>query len=220
MENHQLDAPDVEELEKIEQIPDHSELSSLYFKPGQQWKGEILSKEERDKKKQQEKDEMSFGMRPKFWQVGLLAPLPFIALAFCLTVNYLLINVVPIMFLLFPMIIVYMLWIVFLIYIFRTLSAMFYRNALRAGPFLLVLYVFLFLSLQIVFLSGPTFSLDHQVLIPVAVLSASSLVLSVVFSFIQLYMWTTPRMNGGSKVAVIGGMVLILGSILAAIVLV
>ena len=138
---HQLDAPDNDSLRTIEQVQDRSSLSSIYPQAGKQWEGDLVSTEERERRRQEKEDTMSFGIRKLSWKVGLLAPLPFVLLSIFLALSAFGIAKTNIDIMVIPMIIVFIAWVGISFTIFKRIFAIFYQHALRAGPFLLILFV-------------------------------------------------------------------------------
>ena len=209
---HTLDAPDNEELKTIEQVADHSDISTVYRQAKQQWSGEILSSEERELKRKREEDTMSFGIRKKFLYIGIMAPMPFIVLAFLIAANLSLIGKVDTVILAIPLVAAYIIWLVLSYNILKNLFQLFYKNALNAGPFLFILYAILLLSIQTIKISSSPIH-NYQLVTSLAIISVVELILSIALSYFLLVIWTTPKIGGGIKVIFIASITLLLGFI-------
>lgn len=193
-----MDAPDNESLRTIEQVSDHSELSAIYRRPGTQWDGEIVSAEERERRRKHHEETMSFGIRSKFWVVGILAPLPIIIFALLGSAALAYITEKNVSYFIIPGLIVFSLFIAFTISAIRKVFDLFYKNALRAGPFLFVLFTVLLLSIQILYILATP--LHHQeILRAITYVGLAELVWSTVICSVLLILWTTPKISGGGK---------------------
>lgn len=200
---HKLDAPNNESLRSIEQVSDHSELSTLYRSAGKQWTGEVVSHEERERRLQHEQDTRTFGIRKQFWTVGLLAPLPLVLLSLILGAAFTIVNENNVAYYVIPMLIVSGIWAALSFNIIRRIFELFYQHGLRAGPFLIVLLTFLGLSIQIIYvLTMPLHG--QQLLSSVMMICAIELLWSIIITYALLLIWTTPTISGGVKVAIIG----------------
>ena len=81
--DHRLDAPDNESLSGIEQISDHSDLTTIYPHAHLDWeKDELISRDEREKRRDDERLRVSLSLRKWFLPIGLLIPLPFLFMSF------------------------------------------------------------------------------------------------------------------------------------------
>jgi len=199
---HRLEAPHNDSLQSIEQLRDRSELSTVYFRARSQWEGDIVSEDERQRRRKDKEDHMSFGIRKQFWAVGILAPLPLVLLSLLLGVIFTLLGTLDVRMLVIPMMIGFLVWGVISFSIIKKIFALFYKNGLRAGPFLAILLTFLGLSIQIIYVS--TIALhNHQLMSAVLVISALELVWSIVMSYALLLIWTTPAIGGGVKVGIL-----------------
>lgn len=204
-EKHRLDAPNNDSLSGIEQVGDRSGLSTIYPHAGKQWEGDLVSQEERERRRQEKEDGMTLGIRKQSWKVGLLAPLPFVLLSFFVAGSVIGIAHSNIDLMVIPMIIAFIAWVGISFSIFRRIFALFYAHALRAVPFLLLLFVLLGLSIQTVYiLTIPIHS--QQLLSAVALVSVFALLWGMFMSYILLMIWTTPAMNGAVKASVIATM--------------
>ncbi len=208
--HHSLDAPDNEELKNIEQVADHSDASTVYRQAKEQWSGEILSSEERERRRQHTEDTLTFGIRKQFLQIGILAPMPFIFLALLISTNLAIIGRVDMVILAVPLVLSYIIWLVVSFSIMKNLFRIFYKNALTAGPFLFILYAILFLSIQAIKISSSPIH-NYQLFTSVAIVSAVEIVLSIVLSYFLLLIWTTPKISGGIKVIFIITLTVLIG---------
>lgn len=212
-ENHRLDAPDNDSLSQVEQLQDRSELSSIYPHAGKQWEGDLISQEERERRRQHKEDMMSFGIRKHAWKIGLLAPLPLVLLGLFLAGSAKGIALTNINLMVIPMIIVFLIWIAITLNIYKRVFTLFYAHALRAVPFLMISFVIWLLSVQIIYTLTTSIH-NQQPLNAVAIVGAISLLWSMIISYILLLVWTTPRINGAGKVIIIA--VIIFGLLLSA----
>lgn len=215
--NHRLDAPDENELKNIEQVNDRSDLTTLYRQAKNPWDGELVSQDERERRRIAKEETLSFGIRKQFLTVGLLSPLPFV-MAFLVIVLILLITTemnVPM--LVVPGIFVFLIWAGLSFYIFRKIFALFYANALQAGPFLVVLFAMLAPSAYILYIvSAPLHS--YTPMTASIITSSFTLLWSAILSYFLLLIWTTPKLNGNVKFGLVcitallllGGAVLLL----------
>lgn len=212
-ENHRLNAPDNDSLSQVEQLQDRSELSSIYPHAGKQWEGDLISQEERERRRQHKEDMMSFGIRKLWWKIGFLAPLPLVLLCLFLAGSAKGIALTNINLMVIPMIIVFLIWIGVTITIYRRIFSTFYTHALQALPFLAILYVLLALSVEILYIL--TIPIHQQVpLTAVLLVGTLTLLWSLVLSPLMLVLWTTPRVSGAVKAIIIAAS--IFGLLLAA----
>lgn len=202
--DHRMDAPDNESLRTIEQLSDHSDLSTIYPHAHNEWEhSDLLSREAREKQREDEKLRISLSLRKQFLPIGFLIPLPFvyISLLTTLTANY--ISIEQLSFLLLPVLIV-MGFTIFLTYRgFKHGYRIFYSHGIKAGPFIFSLILLLLLSINAVFLLTEPLHTGVQG-IDMLIVGASVLTLSIIYSFILVYIWSSPRLTSGKKLALVG----------------
>lgn len=199
---HKLDAPNNESLKHIEQLGDHSELSTIYPRRGKQWDGDIVSAEERNRRRQKSAETLSFGIRRQFWLVGLLTPLPLVILSLFLGVIFAIATEDNLPQLVIPSMLLFFVWMLLLYGIMRKTIEVFYRHSLRAIPYIVTLVIFLALSVQSIYLlSAPIHG--GQLVSSVAIVGAIELAWSVIMSYGLIFLWTTPQLSGNAKMAII-----------------
>ena len=199
---HQLDAPDNDILKNIEQVSDHSELSTLYRKARDQWDGELVSDDEREKRRQNKNDTISFGIRKKALLIGILIPLP-LMLAWLIAaalLTYITDENAPIF--VIPMIFIFLIWGLISFFTYKKVFALFYMNALQAGPFIITIFTFIGFSIPIIFAITEPLHIGLGFMAALLV-NAVVVVWSVLLTFPLLYLWTTPRLSGGFKLSLI-----------------
>ena len=135
--NHQLDAPDNEELKHIEQLSDHSDLSALYRKAKDQWDGELVSDTERERRRQHKHDTIAFGVRKKFITIGFIIPLPLLLVWIIVSVILSMVTEDNAPMFVIPMMFTFLLWGLVSYFSYRKVYAIFYNNTLQAGPFVI-----------------------------------------------------------------------------------
>lgn len=200
--NHRLDAPDNEALKNIEQVADHSELSTLYRKAKDQWDGELVSDEERETRRKNKYDTISFGIREKFLLIGFLIPLPFAMALLVASIVLTLVTEDNASLFVIPMIFTVLFWVICSFFAYKKVAALFYGNALNAVPFITILLLLLALSIPTIYeLTRPIHS---------GVLFTSSLTVigigfiwSIILTIPLLRIWSTPRLSGNAKFGLI-----------------
>lgn len=212
--NHRLEAPDNEALKDIEQVADHSDLSTLYRKAKDQWDGELLTDQEREKRRQNKYDTISFGIRKKFLLIGFLIPLPFFLawLIGSVALNFVTDDNVSMMAI--PAIFVFLAWAMLSFFSYKRLFVLFYDNALNAGLFITVLLTLLGLSAVSIFKLSDSIH-QAQVFESALTVTGFGFVWSVILTIPLLYLWSTPRLSGNAKLGVIALIGLALAGIAA-----
>ncbi len=199
---HKLDAPNNESLKHIEQFGDRSELSTLYPRRGKQWDGDLVSPEERDRRRQKKDETLSFGIRKQFWLVGLLTPLPLVILSLFIGVIFAIATEDNIPQLVIPGMFLFFIWMMLLYGIMRKTNEVFYRHSLRAIPYIVTLVILLALSVQSIYLlTIPLHS--EQLVASLALVGAIELGWSILISYGLIFLWTTPRLSGNTKMSLI-----------------
>lgn len=210
---HRLDAPHNDSLESIEQVGDHSELSALYFNARTEWEGkEIISDEERHARNAKELLAITLSIRKWFAVIGLLTPLPFIILVCIVAFAVTTITTTDSARLALPLVIFLLgSWIAASLASMRKVFGLFYEHALRAAPVVLILLVLDGLAAQASFLLTRPFQVGNFFTNSLVV-SGGTLVFSVGISGLLLLIWTSPRLNGNTRIgliATIAGVLLI-----------
>lgn len=207
---HRMDAPNNETLGNIEQVPDHSELSSLYFEAHTEWEGkELISDDERQRRRDKHNETITISILPQFARIGLLIPTPLILLALMLSAWFTYITIETLRFLLIVVIAVVGLWILITFLTIRRVYTIFYNHALSATPFIVVLLSYLGATTQSVYLL-----LQHS--LPASLIGATLLVslvvygISVILSGVMLFLWVSPRLSQTARLAGLGAIALLL----------
>lgn len=207
--NHKLDAPNNEQLKDIEQLADRSELSTIYPHAHDLWEGELVSNEERERRRTKKDETLSFGIRKKFWLVGLLAPLPLVLLSVLIGFIFAIFTKENAPILVIPMMLLFLFWTALTVYLLRRTFEVFYRHGMRAMPYIVTLVLLLGISLQSIYLL--TIPLHGQQLMSSVILvGVVELIWSIILSYGLIVLWTTPRLNGRAKVGVLVASAIIL----------
>ena len=218
--DHRLDAPDNEALSAISQLEDHSELTTIYRRAHTDWEGvDIMSRDDREKKLKEEQLRISLSLRKWFVPIGLLIPLPIIVMSLFVTFAGKYFDIETLGFMTLPLLI----GIGFTLFLsykgFRYAYKIFYTHGTKALPFILSLIALLGLSLNALFLlTEPLHTGDHTIdafIVAVAVLLAS-----VLYSLVMVFVWSSPRLTSGVKIACVGIMALIISIVTAVLYLV
>lgn len=201
--SHKLDAPSNDELKNIEQIADHSDLSTLYNK-AKGFEGELISDQERQHRQETKYDTIAFGIRKKFLLVGFLIPLPIILATVILAVFLPSVDKDNVTMLAVPAIFLFIFWAVISFVSVKKVFKLFYSNALQAGPFYVALLSLLTISAYIIYnLTIPIH--NYSPFMSTLLVSGIAVVWSVVLAFFLLRIWTTPAINGNYKILLLGG---------------
>lgn len=205
--SHRLDAPDNEALKNIEQVSDHSELSTIYPHAHNQWSGELVTETERDRRHQKTQDTISFGIRKEFAIIGVLIPLPVVFLALLVSAAFLMITEENAALFVIPGIFIFLILAVSIFFIYKKVFKIFYTNALQAGPFIIALLAMLTASASIIYTLTTPIHTENG-LISTVVVSLFVLIWSIILCFGLLRIWTTPKLKGNTKAGIIGIMTL------------
>ena len=212
--NHRLDAPNNESLGTIEQLNDHSNLSGLYFSARKEWEGKaIISDDERQSRQAEAQLAIALSIRPWFIVIGTLVPLPVILFIILSAIATTLVTKDNAQFALLPIILGIGLWFSVSFFSLRRVHTIFYDHAIKATPFAAVLVALVGLSAQASFLLTRNIQ-NESFLTNTLIVSAGTLVASIVISGLLLIIWTSPRLTGNNKV---GGIVAIALLLLATI---
>lgn len=212
--NHRLDAPNNDELSGIEQISDHSDLTGIYREPGKQFEGELLSAEEREKVKAEELEAITSGLGKHVLSIGLFVPYPFISgllISVGLYTASNMVNPVGAMALVFVAIFAISFWMITSYKAYDAVFKTFYKHALRAEPFLLVMLTSLIMASQAIYwIVSESFS-TQSLVFNSALMSLLLIMYSLVASYILLGIWGNSKLQPGIKVLISGLVILVSG---------
>lgn len=219
-DNHQLKSSNETTLEGIEQLPDRSQLTTLYPRAKRQWSGDLLSSEERDTKRSAHLEEISRSIRKHFFSIGFLIPLPiFLSVLFIVVGQQFITNDKKAVLFILPFIIIFGLIAWLAIVSLKKVRKIFYDHSIAIGPFYLTLILLLLPAGVASYLL--TMVLHSSQTIPAtAIVGVIEIVLSVVFTFFLLFIWTTPKLSGRSKMSLIlafGGLLVVTAATCAAV---
>lgn len=206
---HQLEAPDNDSLKIIEQLDDHSGLTTMYPQAHDQWDGTIMSTTDREVKRDKELAAITNGVTKWAIPIGLLAIAPVVVAALLLSLVFTYINEDNAPILLFPMMLITAIWGIASFFAIKKLYGIFYNHALRATPFLVILLVLMGLSVQGIFMLTRTLQ-NSSAVNNVLIIGGIALVVSMALSWILLHIWTTKRIAANTKLALIGVVAFIL----------
>ena len=207
--SHKLDAPNNEELRTIEQIEDRSELGTLYREPGDQYDGTILSPEARDKAKAEKLEALTSGISRSSFKIGFLLPYPFISgllLAFGIYTTTSWINTGVLIALL---IVAGGFWVLTSYFAYAAIYKIFYKHALRTGPYLFVMLLSVLAASQAIYgIVTEQFS-TQSALFNIALVSLFVILYSVIATFVLLLVWGSAHVNAVFKVIVAASIVIV-----------
>lgn len=199
---HKLDAPNNEDLQAIEQVSDHSDLSTIYPHANDQWSGDIVGHDERDRRQQQKIDTASFGVRSEFAIIGALLPFPIIAAVIPIVATFPLMNDDNITLFIIPAIFGFLVWAGLTFASYKKVHRVFYKNTLQTTPFSLFHLSLLALSIPACYLL--TLPVHEGRLLQATVLvSLVEILWSILLCLVLLRLWTTPVLSGGAKLGII-----------------
>jgi hypothetical protein len=197
--DHRMDAPDNDSLRTIEQVPNHSELSSLYPHAHDQWEGaELMSPEEREQKRTREQLNINLSIRRWFFIVGLLIPVPFILAAIMSVVGITYVTDQNLGFALVPIIFALGLWFLFSRLAFKKVADVFYGHSIGAVPYLVAHIGLLVLGVQATYVAASSFFGD-SLIYNTFLTSALVMVMSIFLSGVLLVIWTSPLLSSRLK---------------------
>ena len=199
--DHRLDAPDNESLRNIEQLGDHSELSTHYFTARKEWDGkEILSDEQREEKNNKALLTSTLAIRRQFAVIGLLIPTPLVLLVILISLAATYLTLSKLSTLLTLVIILVGIWALISFLAIRRVYRLFYAHALKATPFIIVLVALLGLSTQESYLLTRGFH-TQSFTVNTIIVAAGTYLASIALSALLLSIWTSPRISAGAKLA-------------------
>lgn len=208
--DHRLDAPDNDSLQTIEQIEDRSELTTLYPHSHSEWEGvDLLSREAREEKRNQEQLHINISIRKWFPVIGLLAPIPFILGSILTTLAFTYLRVESMAFLLLPVAFAIVAWFYISYRSVKGIVSIFYAHSIKATPFVLTLLSLIVLGLQGHYVAIEPYYTDS--LVYNALLSSGVILLtSIILSGLLIFIWTTRTISAKTKVLCIGFLALII----------
>ena len=200
--NHKLDAPDNEALSSIDQVGDHSNLSTLYRKAKNDWTGELVSEGERERRRQTKYDTISFGIRKEFFGVGFLIALPVALMSVMVAVILSIVTEANVGIMVIPTMFAFLFWVMAAYFTYRAVYRMFYSNALQATPFIIILLMYLGLLATILHIATAGIHAQNP-LTATLVITGIELILSMVIALPLLIIWTTPKLSANAKLMII-----------------
>lgn len=200
--SHKLDAPNNEDLKKIEQIDDRSGLTTVYRQAGEQYEGTIVTATERERIKAEEIDNITRSISKSAPIIGLLVPYPFLAglmggvYLYSISAGMNTGVVYTLLALLGAT------WLITSYYAYARIFHIFYKHALQVGPFLFVSVLsvlaasqaFMNIIAQTIAGESPTFN--------IAAMSLLVILYSILISYIVLKTWGNSHISAGFKIAV------------------
>ena len=197
--NDPLKAPNETDLSDVEHLQDRSNLTHLYPNAKKQWSGELISAEERSTRHDAHTKEIGRSIRRRFFAIGFLAPLPiFLTAMFVVTIREVIPDIESLKFMLLPLIVlgIILLWLIFAL--FKKVNDIFYDHAMRVVPFYVTLISFLSMSAAVTYLYTRSIHEDSPFL-ATAITGGATLVWSIIFSLLILFIWTTPALSSRGK---------------------
>ena len=192
--NHHIDAPNELELSGIEQITDRSELAGVYRNPGKQYEGELLSSEERAKVKAEELEAITSGLGKHVLKVGLYVPYPFVSGLLIAVGLYALAVMANPFVIVSASILAIGFWMISSYSAYSAIFKLFYKHALRAGPFLIVSLVSIAMASQAIYWIVSESYATQSLLSNAALMSLLLVVYSLVITYILLGVWGNSRL--------------------------
>ncbi len=201
--NHRLDAPNNDSLQDIEQVADRSGLSTLYFNAHKEWEGkELLTDEQREAKQTKEQLDILIAIRKQSPLVALLVPTPIVLFIIMLAAAAAYLTPENMRFTMPLALLAVATWGIISFFAVRKAYAIFYKHALQATPFILILVAMLGLSTQVSYLLTEPFHTDTLIL-NVMIVSAGTYLASIILSTFLLFVWTSPRIKGTAKIGLL-----------------
>lgn len=215
---NRLDAPNNDALNDIEQVSDHSELSTMYFKARDEWEGkDLLSDEQRNAKRDAELLSLRLSVRRQFVILGILIPTPVIGLVILISWAATYLNGETIRSMFLAAILAIVIWLVVSYTATLKVFRIFYDHTLTTLPFIISIITLLGLSTQEIFLLTRPLHTD-SFFTNTLIVSAGAYLASIMLTGILLTLWVSPRFSGRTKMALIAVLaVAILVSIFATV---
>lgn len=200
--SHKLEAPNNEELKTIDQIEDHSGVSTVYRNPGEQFEGDILSSDEREKVRIERLNAPIKSIWKSSLKIGFYVPYPFVSgLLLATLLNYTVAWANATMFIAFIIIAVGV-WMLTSYFAYARIFKIFYKHGLRAGPFLLVMLISTLLASQAIYLFVVERIAGQSLLFNLTILCIFMIVYSIVATTIVLLAWGNTKLNGMYKLLI------------------
>lgn len=207
--NHTLEAPNNDELSTIEQIEDRSGISTVYRAPEQQFQGKILSAEEREKVKAEQLASITNDLWKSSLKIGLYIPYPFVSGILLAALLNSFVSFTNAGLMIGFLIIAVIAWGASSVNAYVRIFKIFYKHALRTGPFLFVLLLSVLLASQAMYeIVAKNFG-SQSVVFNIALVSILVILYSILSTFIVLIVWSNSKIKGIYKVAVAGAVVVV-----------
>ena len=210
-QNHTLDAPNNDELSGVEQISDRSDLTGIYREPGKQFEGELLSAEQREKVRAEELEAITSGIGKHALKVGLYVPLPFISGLLIVAALFSVAGMIGQMARTFLAMFAIAVWLFIAYRAYAAIFKTFYKHALRAGPFLVIMLASIIMASQAIYWIVSESYAGQSLLFNAALMSLLLVLYSLIASYILLGIWGNSKLNSGIK-ALVSGLVLIVSA--------
>lgn len=201
--DHRLAAPDNDALKNIEQLGDHSGLTTIYPHAHKEWEGvEISTRDQRETERTKEQLRMMLSIRRWFLPIGLLIPLPFVLAVLLISIGAEYLKVQNLWLMIVPVVAIVGLWLYLSYRAFRAVYDIFYAHSIKATPFFIVLASLLVLSINLV--HGLTqYTHSTSVIITTGIVSLGIMAVSTLLSGLLLFIWTSQKLPGSVKLAII-----------------
>lgn len=202
--DHHLDAPNNDSLSDIEQLTDHSGLTTIYPHQHLEWEGEeLMSKQDRENKQDKEKLMITLTIRKWFLAIGLIVPLPIITIVWLLFFSAAHFNLKETGVLLIPMLFAVGLFGVASYFAYKYVWKIFYNHAVKAGPFLWTLLGLLAMSFPALMYGTEAFHTGDYA-IDTLIIGAAAVVESIILAGVLLLIWSSHALSSRGKVWCMG----------------
>lgn len=199
---HKLDAPHNESLKNIEQLEDHSSLGGVYRNARNQFDGEILSAENREKANAEKVNAITSSIWKSSLKIGFLIPYPIVSLLLLIVGLNAIDRSTNAILLVFVIITSAAFWMITSYKAYASIFKTFYEHALRAGPFILVMLLTVLIASQAVFVFVSEYIASDSLLINLATISAIMIGYSIIATTIVLSVWGNARYKTFTKAMV------------------
>lgn len=198
-EKHILDAPDSSNLIGIEQLSDHSELSSLYPNPHASWEGKpLLGVAERRQQRDRAQDMLTLSLRRWTLVIGFLTPIPIALLVLIIVTGASIVTKETAMPTFMASIVALGLWAYLSSMVMRVIYGIFYNHTLNASPFLMIYLLFIAMCVQIAYvitLPVQSSSMVSNTLL----LSGAGLIASIGLAALLVPIWSSVRLSNRAR---------------------
>lgn len=212
--HHKLIAPNEEELRTIEQLEDHSGLSTLYREPGEQFEGDILSASDREKKQAEKYDAVTRSIWKYSLKLGLYVPFPFISGILLAATLYYTVTWANAAVFIGLIILAVGTWLLLSYGAYTRIFKVFYKHGMRTGPFLLVMLPSVLIASQAIYDVVVMYFAGQSLIFNLAIVSIFVILYSIIASLALLLAWGYPKLETIYKIAV-GGLILLISGLLA-----